>query len=95
MTADTNAQGDIAIKDGKIAEVSIGKSIEGTAEKVIEAEGLHVFPGLIDSHVHFNEPGRTEWEGLETGSKSLAAGGVTTFFDMPLNSTPPTINKKT
>lgn len=94
VTADTNAQGDIAIKDGKIAEVSIGKSIEGTAEKVIEAEGLHVFPGLIDSHVHFNEPGRTEWEGLETGSKSLAAGGVTTFFDMPLNSTPPTINKE-
>lgn len=93
VTADSNAQGDIAIKDGKIAEVSIGKSIEGTAEKVIEAEGLHVFPGLIDSHVHFNEPGRTEWEGLETGSKSLAAGGVTTFFDMPLNSTPPTINK--
>ncbi|MDH5161348.1 allantoinase [Heyndrickxia oleronia] len=94
VTADSNAQGDIAIKDGKIAEVSIGKSIEGTAEKVIEAEGLHVFPGLIDSHVHFNEPGRTEWEGLETGSKSLAAGGVTTFFDMPLNSTPPTINKE-
>ncbi|MBU5212129.1 allantoinase [Heyndrickxia oleronia] len=94
VTAESNAQGDIAIKDGKIAEVSIGKSIEGTAEKVIEAEGLHVFPGLIDSHVHFNEPGRTEWEGLETGSKSLAAGGVTTFFDMPLNSTPPTINKE-
>ncbi|GIN39663.1 allantoinase [Heyndrickxia oleronia] len=94
VTADSNAQGDIGIKDGKIAEVSIGKSIEGTAKKVIEAEGLHVFPGLIDSHVHFNEPGRTEWEGLETGSKSLAAGGVTTFFDMPLNSTPPTINKE-
>ncbi len=51
-------------------------------------------PGLIDTHVHFNEPGRTEWEGLETGSRSLAAGGVTTFFDMPLNSTPPTINKE-
>ena len=50
--------------------------------------------GLIDSHVHFNEPGRTEWEGVETGSKSLAAGGVTTYFDMPLNSTPPTINKE-
>ncbi len=45
---------------------------------------LHVFPGLIDTHVHFNEPGRTEWEGAETGSKSLAAGGVTSYFDMPL-----------
>ena len=47
----------------------------------------------MTTHVHFNEPGRTEWEGLETGSRSLAAGGATTFFDMPLNSTPPTINK--
>ncbi|MFJ5770884.1 allantoinase [Psychrobacillus sp. NPDC093180] len=92
VTAESTVQGDIAIKDGKIQEV--GQSLEGTADRVIDAEGLHVLPGLIDTHVHFNEPGRTEWEGLETGSRSLAAGGVTTFFDMPLNSTPPTINKK-
>ena len=45
-------------------------------------------PGLIDVHVHFNEPGRTEWEGAATGSRALAAGGGTLFFDMPLNSTP-------
>lgn len=94
VTPDSVAQGDIAVKDGKIVEVSVGKYIEADAEKEMNAEGLHVFPGLIDSHVHFNEPGRTEWEGLETGSRSLAAGGVTTFFDMPLNSTPPTINKE-
>ena len=94
VTADSVVQGDIAAKDGKVKEVSVGKAIEGTAEKEINAEGLHVFPGLIDSHVHFNEPGRTEWEGLATGSRSLAAGGATTFFDMPLNSTPPTINKE-
>ncbi|MFC5588971.1 allantoinase [Sporosarcina soli] len=93
VTADSIIQGDIAIKDGKIIEVSVGKSLEATADKEINAEGLHILPGLIDTHVHFNEPGRTEWEGLETGSRSLAAGGVTTFFDMPLNSTPPTINK--
>lgn len=93
VTADSIVQGDIAIKDGKIKEVSVGKSLEATAEKEINAEGLHILPGLIDTHVHFNEPGRTEWEGLETGSRSLAAGGITTFFDMPLNSTPPTINK--
>ena len=92
VTAESTVLGDIAIKDGKIQEV--GQSLEGTADRVIDAEGLHVLPGLIDTHVHFNEPGRTEWEGLETGSRSLAAGGVTTFFDMPLNSTPPTINKK-
>ena len=48
--------------------------------------------GIIDSHVHFNEPGRTEWEGLETGSTALAAGGGTAFFDMPLNSLPPVTN---
>ncbi len=94
VTADSIVQGDIAVKDGKIAEVSVGKSIEISAEREINADGLHVFPGLIDTHVHFNEPGRTEWEGLETGSRSLAAGGVTSFVDMPLNSTPPTINKE-
>ncbi|ETI67499.1 allantoinase [Neobacillus vireti] len=94
VTADSVVKGDIAVQAGKIAEVSVNKAIEAKAEKEINAEGLHVFPGLIDSHVHFNEPGRTEWEGLETGSRSLAAGGVTTFFDMPLNSTPPTINKE-
>ncbi|WP_316568166.1 allantoinase [Neobacillus sp. YIM B06451] len=93
VTSESTVQGDIAIKDGKIKEVSVGKPLEATAVKEINAEGLHILPGLIDSHVHFNEPGRTEWEGLETGSRSLAAGGVTTFFDMPLNSTPPTINK--
>ncbi|KAB2338242.1 allantoinase [Cytobacillus depressus] len=93
VTADSIVQGDIAIKEMKIKEVSIGKPIEATADKEIDAKGLHILPGLIDTHVHFNEPGRTEWEGLETGSRSLAAGGVTTFFDMPLNSTPPTINK--
>lgn len=94
VNTDGIIQGDIAIKDGKIKQVSNGERIEADAEKEIHADGLHILPGLIDSHVHFNEPGRTEWEGLETGSKSLAAGGVTAFFDMPLNSTPPTINKE-
>ena len=93
VTVDSIVSGDIAVKEGKIVEVSNDKAIEGTAVKEINAEGLHILPGLIDSHVHFNEPGRTEWEGLETGSRSLAAGGATSFFDMPLNSTPPTINK--
>jgi allantoinase len=51
-----------------------------------------VLPGIIDAHVHFNEPGRTEWEGLASGSAALAAGGGTTFFDMPLNSEPPVID---
>ena len=77
---------DIACADGKIVRIAPG--LEGAAE-VVEAAGLHVLPGIIDSHVHFNEPGRTEWEGIETGSRALAAGGGTAFFDMPLNSLPP------
>lgn len=92
VTPDSVTQGDIAIKDGKIAEVS--NEISATGTKEINADGLHVFPGLIDTHVHFNEPGREEWEGIETGSKSLAAGGVTMYFDMPLNSTPTTIDRE-
>ncbi|WP_284139416.1 allantoinase [Virgibacillus sp. LDC-1] len=92
VTDQKTMQGDIAIKDGKIMEVSTNINADATQE--IDAEGLHIFPGLIDSHVHFNEPGRAEWEGLETGSKSLAAGGATTFFDMPLNSTPPVVDKE-
>jgi allantoinase len=91
---DSIVQGDIAIKEGKIKEVSIGKNIDAIATREINVEGQHILPGLIDTHVHFNEPGRTEWEGVQTGSRSLAAGGVTTYFDMPLNSTPPTINKE-
>ena len=49
-----------------------------------------LLPGLVDSHVHVNEPGRTEWEGFATGTAAAAAGGVTTVLDMPLNSVPPT-----
>lgn len=51
---------------------------------------LAIMPGLVDSHVHVNEPGRTEWEGFETATSAAAAGGVTTLIDMPLNSIPPT-----
>lgn len=94
VTADSISQGDIAIKNGKVQEVSEGKMTNVEAKQEIDAAGLHVFPGLIDTHVHFNEPGRTDWEGLETGTRSLAAGGVTSFFDMPLNSAPPTVNKQ-
>ena len=67
----------------------IAPDIGGDGASVIDARGLHILPGIIDSHVHFNEPGRTEWEGIETGSSALAAGGGTAFFDMPLNSLPP------
>lgn len=57
---------------------------------VIDAGRLLVTPGLVDSHVHINEPGRTEWEGFRTATEAAAAGGITTVVDMPLNSIPPT-----
>src|SRR6266446_1220712 len=74
----------IAIADGKFAGFT-----EGPAREVIDATGLLAFPGVIDAHVHFNEPGRADWEGFATGSRACAAGGTTTFFDMPLNAHPP------
>lgn len=58
-----------------------------------DAGDLVVMPGLVDAHVHFNEPGRTEWEGFETGTSAAAAGGVTTAVDMPLNSVPATTSR--
>lgn len=61
----------------------------GTAAEEIDFGAKLILPGWIDSHVHFNEPGRADWEGLHTGSLALAAGGGTTFIDMPLNSSPP------
>src|SRR5262249_32763879 len=65
--------------------VAIEPELAATARAEIDASGLHIFPGVIDAHVHFNEPGRTQWEGFATGTRALAAGGTTTFFDMPLN----------
>src|ERR1051325_1925782 len=81
---------DIGIEGGRI--VALEPGLVGSAREVIDATGLHIFPGLIDSHVHFNEPGRAHWEGIETGSRALAAGGGTMFFDMPLNPHPPTLD---
>jgi allantoinase len=81
---------DIGISEGKF--VALGENLSGSARSEIDAHGLTIFPGVIDAHVHFNQPGRTEWEGFGTGSQAAAAGGTTTIFDMPLNSQPPTID---
>src|SRR5262249_18486228 len=59
-------------------------------ESLIDYGDLVLMPGVVDSHVHVNEPGRTEWEGFDTATRAAAAGGVTTIVDMPLNSIPPT-----
>jgi allantoinase len=76
-------------ENGKITVVAEWADISGDAE-FVDAGDLVVMPGLVDSHVHVNEPGRTEWEGYETATKAAAAGGVTTIVDMPLNSIPAT-----
>jgi allantoinase len=81
---------DVAISDGVIVEVA--PEIAGSGREVIEAPGLHVLPGAVDIHVHFNEPGRMEWEGWATGSAACAAGGTTTVVEMPLNAHPPTLD---
>jgi allantoinase len=86
---DGAAPTDIAILDGAIA--AIGPELAGGRDEVA-AGGLHVFPGGVDPHVHFDEPGRTHWEGADTGSRSLVAGGMTTFVDMPLNNIPVSVD---
>lgn len=79
----------VLIKDGVIEEVCPPETIPADYD-VDDVRDLVVMPGLVDTHVHINEPGRTEWEGFETATKSAAAGGITTLVDMPLNSSPVT-----
>jgi len=80
---------DISIEDGHVTGIDADAA---AGREEIDARGLFVLPGVVDVHLHFNEPGRTEWEGAATGSRALAAGGGTLFFDMPLNSTPCCVN---
>ena len=82
---------DIGIKDGIIT--ALGNAVFGSTSADLDASDFHIFPGGVDPHVHFNEPGRTEWEGFDHGSRALAAGGITSYFDMPLNSIPPVLDK--
>lgn len=88
--------GAIGIKDGKIACIAADIDDE-VGDEVIDAKGQYVMPGMIDTHFHGSDPGglRSDWEGFISGSKALAAGGTTTFVDMPLNTLPATTNKET
>ncbi len=83
--------GSLAITGGIVT--AIGSNIPGSAEEEVDLGENLILPGWIDAHVHFNEPGRADWEGFATGSRALAAGGGTAFFDMPLNSSPPVITR--
>lgn len=81
---------DIGIRNGKIA--LLGENLVSSEETPeYNAEHLTILPGMVDAHVHFNEPALGHWEGFATGSASLAAGGCTTYIDMPLNGVPPTV----
>ncbi|HEY7968467.1 MAG TPA: amidohydrolase family protein, partial [Candidatus Limnocylindrales bacterium] len=93
VVGDVEGPAAIAVTAGRI--VAVGQLDEPIdAAEVIELGPDEVLlPGLVDTHVHVNEPGRTEWEGFDTATRAAAAGGVTTIVDMPLNSIPPTTSR--
>lgn len=77
----------VVVSDGVIVDIQPYSSSAG-----VDLGDVALLPGLVDTHVHVNEPGRTEWEGFATATRAAAAGGVTTIIDMPLNSLPPTVS---
>jgi dihydroorotase len=92
VNQDGAAVRDIAITNGRVA--AIGAFEQGLAAETIDCTGLHILPGVIDTQVHFREPGPTHKEDLETGSRSAAMGGVTAVFEMP-NTDPLTVSEQT
>jgi len=89
VTPDGVREACIHVADGRIERVAPFDDVP-LGVPLIEAGDRAILPGVVDTHVHVNEPGRTEWEGFETATRAAAAGGVTTILDMPLNSIPPT-----
>lgn len=79
----------LGIRDGRIATLDADLGRGGEPDVLLAPDEV-LLPGLVDTHVHVNEPGRTEWEGFDSATRAAAAGGVTTLVDMPLNSVPPT-----
>lgn len=92
VTEDTAFRGGIVIHNGVIAEL-VNDDTPIDAKETIELNGKVLMPGLIDSHVHFQEPGRPHWERYVKATSAAAAGGVTTIMDMPVDSTPSTTNR--
>jgi allantoinase len=83
----------IHVRGGRIAEIT-AHGVSPPGEPIHDVGDLLVTPGIVDSHVHVNEPGRTEWEGFLTATQAAAAGGITTVVDMPLNCIPATVSRE-
>lgn len=83
-------EAEVAVLDGRIAGIAPAGASLASAHRIRLSPDEVLLPGLVDTHVHVNEPGRTEWEGFSSATRAAAAGGVTTLLDMPLNSIPPT-----
>ncbi|TMR31638.1 allantoinase AllB [Actinomadura geliboluensis] len=81
----------VSVRDGRITAISPYPA-GGPAADAVDLGDVALLPGLVDTHVHVNEPGRTEWEGFATATRAAAAGGVTALIDMPLNALPPTVD---
>ncbi|HEY6178195.1 MAG TPA: amidohydrolase family protein, partial [Kofleriaceae bacterium] len=93
VVTDTVAPAAIHVRGGRIERVAAWDDVPAGA-RLDDAGELAVLPGVVDTHVHLNEPGRTEWEGFATATRAAAIGGVTTLVDMPLNSIPPTTTRE-
>src|SRR6187549_169705 len=92
ITPDGIRSATILIKDGRIEDVL--NDSPGGDLPVTDLGNKIVMAGVVDPHVHINEPGRTEWEGFDTATKASIAGGVTSLVEMPLNASPVTTNKR-
>jgi allantoinase len=91
ITAAGESPAAVVVTGGRIVAVEAYDAVVDAGEDV-DLGAVALLPGLVDTHVHVNEPGRTEWEGFATATRAAAAGGVTALIDMPLNSLPPTVD---
>src|SRR5260370_705188 len=90
VLAESVAPASVHVANGRITAIKSFDDVPSDCEIIEASDESIVMPGLVDTHVHVNEPGRTDWEGFETATRAAAAGGVTTIVDMPLNSIPAT-----
>jgi allantoinase len=93
ITPGASAPAAVHVREGRIVAVGEFEDVADGCPLVEVDDGAFLLPGLVDTHVHINEPGRTEWEGFQTATRAAAAGGVTTLVEMPLNSIPATTTR--